>query len=153
MTSSPQPGRARRSSRTDSPSPNQRGTLPPVAPVVTAWAISCQSVEPQLKCPIARADGESMASTLPKLTPERAQPGQADRAHREVAVARIDLEADGSGRAEPVALGQPLVGLLGQLAHVGREQLRLLPVDDQREVRRLRLLVLREACPAGRACS
>ena len=33
------------------------------------WAISCHSVEAQLKSPRVRAAGESMASAGPKLTP------------------------------------------------------------------------------------
>ena len=70
----PQPGRARCSSSTESPSENQRGTRWAESPRVKAWVSSCQAVEPQLDWPGSRADGASMASTVPKLTPSAPMP-------------------------------------------------------------------------------
>ena len=58
-----------RCSCTASPSENHRGTSLSETPMWKVCAISCQSVEAQLKSPRSRAAGESMASAGPKLTP------------------------------------------------------------------------------------
>src|SRR5688572_29716233 len=72
--SSPHDGRARRSSYTERPSDNHRGTRPPVAPNVNTRPSSCQRVDPQLNSPTRLAAGESIATTRPKLTPNAPSP-------------------------------------------------------------------------------
>src|SRR5581483_9211710 len=73
-TDCPQPGRARCSSHTDSPSDSQRGTRWSVAPSVNVCASSCQTVDAQLNGPASFAAGESNASVVPKLTPNAPNP-------------------------------------------------------------------------------
>ena len=53
---------------------NHRGTFWRLAPSVKVCVTSCQSVEPQLNLPTARAEGESMAMTGPKHAPSPARP-------------------------------------------------------------------------------
>jgi hypothetical protein len=74
VTSLPHPGRARRSSYTESPSDSQRGIRLAVAPSVNVCPSSCHSVDPQLNSPTLRAAGESIATTPPKLTPSAPSP-------------------------------------------------------------------------------
>ena len=50
------------SSKTETPSLNQRGTRLPVASRVKMWAISCHSVVPQWNSPSRLPDGLSMAT-------------------------------------------------------------------------------------------
>ena len=66
--------------------------------------------------------------------PQRPEPREPDRAHREIRVAGEELEPDRDGRLVLVALGEGPVGLLGQRAHRPRQQFRLPPVDDDPEV-------------------
>ena len=53
---------------------SQRGARLSDSPSVNAWVSSCHAVDPQLKSPRSRADGASIASTGPKLTPSAPSP-------------------------------------------------------------------------------
>ena len=63
------------SSCTARPSVNQRGTRSLVAVRMKTWLISCHNVDPQLKSPGLRAEGLSMATTSPNVTPSAPRPG------------------------------------------------------------------------------
>ena len=86
------------------------------------WLISCQSVEPQLKSPGLRAEGLSMATTSPKVTPRAPSPGMPSGAHGEVFVIGIDLNLNRAGKLHSVLHfvgGENRVQLL---LHVGEQQ-------------------------------
>src|SRR5687767_11059349 len=70
--------------------------------------------------------------------------GQADGAHREVAVAPIDLEANGGWWLVAVSRGELVEAFVEQFQQIGREERRLAPVHDEMEAIGARLAVLTE---------